>query len=123
MLLMLSAYGIKSGMGTARAEKKTISDIRARLRETIWEIPLPFIIIIGIYGGFLVVGEAAAVTALYVIVVEVFIYRDVKLSQLPEIMGRSMMLFGGILIILAASMASTNYFDRPADTIEIIRVL
>ena len=124
MLLMLSAYGIKSGMGAARAEKKTISDIRAILKETIWEIPLPFIIIIGIYGGFLVVGEAAAVTALYVIVVEVFIYRDVKLSQLPEIMGRSMMLFGGILIILAASMASTNYFidqQIPSKLFDIIK--
>ncbi len=124
MLLMLSAYGIKAGLGTARPEKNTIADIRAILRETMWEIPLPFIIIIGIYGGFLVVGEAAAVTALYVIVVEVFIYRDVKLSQLPEIMGRSMVLFGGILIILAASMASTSYFvdqQIPSKLFEIIK--
>ena len=124
MLLMLSAYGIKAGLGTARPEKNTIADIRAIVRETMWEIPLPFIIIIGIYGGFLVVGEAAAVTALYVIVVEVFIYRDVKLSQLPEIMGRSMVLFGGILIILAASMASTSYFvdqQIPSKLFEIIK--
>ncbi len=124
MLLMLSAYGIKSGLGTAREEKKTLADIRAIIKETIWEIPLPFIIIIGIYGGFLVVGEAAAVTALYVIVVEVFIYRDVKLSQLPGIMGRSMVLFGGILIILAASMASTNYFidqQIPSKLFDIIK--
>ena len=124
MLLMLSAYGIRAGLGTVRAEKLTISDSRAILRETMWEIPLPFIIIIGIYGGFLVVGEAAAVTALYVIVVEVFIYRDVKLSQLPEIMGRSMVLFGGILIILAASMASTSYFvdqQIPSKLFDIIK--
>ena len=110
MLLMLSAYGIKSGMRAARTETRKMSDLRAILKETMWEIPLPFIIVIGIYGGYLVAGEAAAVTALYVIIVEVFIYRDVKLAQLPEIMGRSMLLFGGILIILAASMASTSYF-------------
>ena len=79
------------------------------VRETIWELPLPVIILGGIYGGFLVVGEAAAVTALYVLIVEVFIYRDIPLSRVPAIMGRSMMLFGGIMVILAASMASTNF--------------
>ncbi|MEE4165316.1 MAG: TRAP transporter large permease subunit [Desulfocapsaceae bacterium] len=124
MLLMLSSYAVKSGAQAARPRKTELSDISSILRETMWEIPLPFIIIIGIYGGFLVAGEAAAVTALYVIVVEVFIYRDVSLRQLPDIMGRSMVLFGGILIILAASMASTNYFidqQIPSKLFDIIK--
>ena len=123
MLFLLSAYAVKSGVGRGTAEKKESLDAIAIVKETIWEIPLPFIIIIGIYGGFLVAGEAAAVTALYVIVVEVFIYRDIKLTQLPKIMGRSMVLFGGILVILAASMASTNYFidqQIPSKLFEII---
>ena len=123
MLFLLSAYAVKSGVGVGTAEKKESLDAIAIVKETIWEIPLPFIIIIGIYGGFLVAGEAAAVTALYVIVVEVFIYRDIKLTQLPKIMGRSMVLFGGILVILAASMASTNYFidqQIPSKLFEII---
>ena len=107
MLFALSAYAIKAG-AKINTEKESLRFF-ATLKETIWELPLPFIIIIGIYGGYLVAGEAAAVTALYVIVVEVFIYKDVKLNQLPMIMGRSMVLFGGILVILAASMASTNY--------------
>lgn len=123
MLFLLSAYAVKSGVGRGTAEKKESLDAIAIVKETIWEIPLPFIIIIGIYGGFLVAGEAAAVTALYVIVVEVFIYRDIKLTQLPKIMGRSMVLFGGILVILAASMASTNYFidqQIPSKLFEVI---
>ena len=45
----------------------------------------------------------------HVLIVEVFIYGDIKLRQIPKIMGRSMTLFGGILVILAVSMASTNY--------------
>jgi len=109
MLFLLSAYAIKSGAGVDKTRRKEPLEFLPTLKETIWELPLPFIIIIGIYGGFLVAGEAAAVTALYVVVVEVFIYRDVRLRQIPAIMGRSMVLFGGILIILAASMASTNY--------------
>ena len=123
MLFLLSAYAVKSGVSAGKAEKKETLDVGAIVKETIWEIPLPFIIIIGIYGGFFVASEAAAVTALYVIVVEVFIYRDIKVTQLPEIMGRSMVLFGGILVILAASMASTNYFidqQIPSKLFEVI---
>ncbi len=109
MLFLLSVYAVRSGAALSENKKIPLSETGRVLRETLWELPLPFIIIIGIYGGFLVAGEAAAVTALYVLVVEVFIYRDIKLSAMPKIMGRSMMLFGGILVILAASMASTNF--------------
>lgn len=108
MLILLALYAIKSG--PAQPPRVQLPARFEVLREAIWELPLPFIVIIGIYGGFLVAGEAAAVTALYVIIVEVFIYRDITIRQLPGIMARSMMLFGGIMIILAASMASTNYF-------------
>jgi C4-dicarboxylate transporter, DctM subunit len=108
MLILLCAYAFRSGVVHTREELAQQHPLRI-LRETVWELPLPFIIIIGIYGGFLVAGEAAAVTALYVLIVEVFIYGDIKLRQIPKIMGRSMTLFGGILIILAVSMASTNY--------------
>ena len=48
-------------------------------------------------------------TALYALVVEVFIYRDIPLRKLPEIVGESMTLVGGILIILACAMGLTNY--------------
>ncbi len=79
------------------------------LRGAAWEIPLPFIILGGIYGGKLTVLEAASVTALYALIVEVFIYRDVKLKKLPRITTESMTLVGGILIILGAAMGLTNF--------------
>ena len=63
----------------------------------------------GIYGGFFAISEAAAATAMYVIVVEVFIYKEIKLSQLPAIMRESMVMVGGILLILGVSLASTNF--------------
>jgi TRAP-type C4-dicarboxylate transport system permease large subunit len=63
----------------------------------------------GIYGGYFAVSEAAAVTAIYVLVVEVLIIREIKLSELPNIMREAMMLVGGILIIVGVSLASTNY--------------
>jgi tripartite ATP-independent transporter DctM subunit len=79
------------------------------IREAIWEIPLPFIVLGGIYGGYFAVSEAAAITALYVLVVEVVIYREITLKQIPVIVRESMTLVGGILVILGLSLASSNY--------------
>ena len=84
-------------------------EVGGALRESLWELPLPFVVLGGIYSGFFAVSEAAAVTALYVLVVEVFILREIKVTDLPLIMRDSMLLVGGILIILGVSLASTNY--------------
>ena len=80
----------------------------AAFRESVWEIPLPFFVLGGIYSGFFAVSEAAAATALYVLVTEVLIYREIRISQLPGIMRESMIMVGGILLILGVSLASTN---------------
>ena len=80
------------------------------IKEAAWEIPLPFIILIGIYGGFFTATEAAAVTAFYALVVEVLVYKEVHpLRQLPKVMRESMVLVGGILVILGAAMSLANY--------------
>ncbi|MFV0436715.1 MAG: TRAP transporter large permease [Desulfopila sp.] len=125
MLTLLSSYAIRQSPVTASAgNRHGRREIVAALRRGGWELVLPVIVLGGIYGGFFVAGEAAAITCLYVLVVEVFIYRDITLSALPAIMARSMMLFGGILVILAASMASTNYLvdqEVPMRLFEIIR--
>jgi C4-dicarboxylate transporter, DctM subunit len=126
MLALLVAYSMYKSPRRKKKREKTLrwQEIFAGLKETGWELLLPFIVLGGIYGGFLVAGEAAAITALYVLIVEVFIYRDIKLRQLPEIMVKSMMLFGGILVILAASMAATNFLvdqEVPMQIFEFIR--
>lgn len=109
MLLLMVGYSIITGPRRQEKKKYTRKEFIDGLRDASWELPLPFIILGGIYGGFFVASEAAAVTALYVLIVEVLIYRDIALVKLPNIMAKSMMLFGGILVILAASMASTNF--------------
>lgn len=110
MLLMLAGYS----MWTNRSIRRPLSsfsgrEIGAAIRESIWEIPLPFVVLGGIYSGFLVVSEAAAITALYVFIVEVIVHREIPWRELPRIIRSSMVLVGGILIILGLSMASTNY--------------
>ena len=110
MLIMLSGWSL----WVNRHNRKPVGDFSVRevgaaLRESIWELPLPIVVLGGIYSGFFAVSEAAAVTALYVLVVEVVILREIKLPDLPRIMRESMLLVGGILIILGVSLASTNY--------------
>jgi tripartite ATP-independent transporter DctM subunit len=79
------------------------------LRESIWELPLPIVVLGGIYSGYFAVSEAAAITAMYVLLVEVILYRDIKWRELPKIMRKSMVLVGGILIILGSALGLTNY--------------
>ena len=126
MLILLVAYSMIKGPGrrVKDAEKPTYKDMLAGLKEAAWELPLPIIVLGGIYGGFFVAGEAAAITALYVLIVEVLIYRDIAMARLPGIMVKSMVLFGGILVVLAASMATTNYLvdqQVPMHLFELIR--
>ncbi len=111
MILIVGAYSIVRSK-TFRIERKPfhLADAKIAFREAIWEIPLPFIILFGIYGGIITVNEAAAVTVVYVIVVESLIYKDLHpLRDLPRIMRESMVLVGAILIILGTAMGFTNY--------------
>lgn len=86
-----------------------ISEILSALREALWELPLPMVVLGGIYSGQFAVSEAAAITAVYVLFVEVIVYRDIRWKDLPEIMKKSMVLVGAVLIILGAAMGLTNY--------------
>jgi tripartite ATP-independent transporter DctM subunit len=93
------------------------------LKEAKWEIPLPFVVLGGIYGGYFVVSEAAAVTALYVTIVEVAVYREVTPRQLVTIMRDSMVMVGAILLILGASLAFTSFLvdaELPQRMFEIV---
>jgi len=112
MLLLLSIYCIREGrLVRTRVSRERFDrrEVMVALRESIWEIPLPVIVLGGVYSGFFAVSEAAAVTVIYVFIVEVIIYRDIPLRQVPVVMRDSMVLVGGILIILGVSLASTNY--------------
>jgi C4-dicarboxylate transporter, DctM subunit len=124
MLLLLVFYSMVKSPQRKEKVRYSSAEIIAGVREAIWEIPLPIIILGGIYGGFFVAAEAAAITALYVLIVETWVYKDISFRELPKHMGKSMMLFGGILVILAASMASTNYLvdqEVPTQLFDFIR--
>ncbi len=110
MIVLLTAYSIWSNRGqTIKVREFGRDEAKAALWSMRWEIPLPFIVLGGIYSGFFAVSEAAAVTAFYVLLVEVIIHKEVPYRQLPRVIRESMIMVGGILLILGVSLAFTNY--------------
>ena len=75
-----------------------------------WELPVFVIIPVGIFGGYLTAVEAASVMAFYVLIVEVFIQREISFREFPKVAKESMVLIGGILVIIMASLATSNFF-------------
>jgi tripartite ATP-independent transporter DctM subunit len=111
LIIVLSLYGIRTGLAAHVPRIPfTWKGVYLALKEAAWEAPLPVVVIGGIYGGFFTATEAAAVTAAYVLIVEVFIHREVKfISDLPRVIRESMILVGAILMMLGAALGVTNY--------------
>ena len=110
MIILLSFYSFSVNPKNSKSGKSfNLKKALITLKECAWEIPLPFLVLGGIYSGFFAISEAAALTALYVFIVEVVILKEIKFIDLPSLMRESMIMVGGILIVLAVSLASTNY--------------
>ena len=110
LVLLLSLYSIR--IAAAQTVPRTPFRTRAlfsAVAACAWELPLPLVVLGGIYTGYFAVSEAAAITCMYVFVVEVVILRDIRWRALPGIAKQSMVLMGGVLIILGAAMGLTSY--------------
>ncbi len=79
------------------------------LKESIWEVLLPFIILISYFGGLTTLVESAGIAVIYTLVVEVIIKRDLKLKDLSNVFLKSIPIIGGVLIILACAKG-LSYF-------------
>jgi tripartite ATP-independent transporter DctM subunit len=126
LVLVLAAYSIQQGVSLhIERQKFDIRRVWKTFKDVAWEIPLPIFIIGGIYGGYFTATEAAAVTAFYVFIVEVIVYKDLKLTtDVPRIMIESMVLVGAILMILATAMGLTSFLidqQIPQKLFELIR--
>lgn len=109
LIVVLSSYALCKGQNKNIIRQHfTFMEILKALWEAKYELPLPFLVIGGIYSGMFAVSEAAVIAAAYVLIVEMFVYREVKFKALGKISRESVMLTGGILIILGMALAVTN---------------
>ena len=115
MVLALVVFGIIHAVkNKAERELFKIKEALRSVKESIWEILFPIIILLVYFGGLTTLVESAAIAVVYVLMVEVFINRDLKIKDLPSIFLKSIPIIGGVLTILALAKGF-SYFIVDAE--------
>jgi tripartite ATP-independent transporter DctM subunit len=110
MLVALAAMGVREGFRTGTPRRSfTLGEAAGATWTAKWELLLPIVIVGSLVGGATTV-QTAALAALYTLIVQRFIQRDLAtFADLRRAMSRSVALVGGILIILAVAVGFTTY--------------
>jgi len=98
--------GFKTGAGRAPFR---LREAGAAIWIAKWEVIMPILVLVLIFGGFCTLVEASAVLVIYALIVEAFIYRDLGLRVLVTMLVKCAALVGGVLIILGVAMGLTSY--------------
>ena len=85
LMLMLAVYWRAGKLNIKPPPKASTGELLRALRESMWGLALLVIIMGGIYGGIFTPTEAAAVSAVYALVIAVFVYKDLGLKDLPHV--------------------------------------
>jgi C4-dicarboxylate transporter DctM subunit len=101
-------YGVRLGV-TAKAFD--MAELRNAISDGFWALMLPVIILGGIYSGQFTPTQAAAVSVVYAVVVELWIHRSLTLRDLPRVLSDSTVLIGSLLIIMALAQGLNKYFE------------
>jgi C4-dicarboxylate transporter, DctM subunit len=108
LIIYAVIIGVTSKVPRSKFDGK---EARAALWEAKWELVLPVFLLGGLAMGVFSPVTAAAFTAFYVLVIEVFLYKDLSLTRdLPRIVPDSMVLVGAIFVKLCAATVLTFYF-------------
>ncbi len=109
-VVMIGGWAVWQGEAQhIKRHKFNLTEIKKSIIETKGEAMIPFFILFGIFGGFTTLVETAALTVVYVFIIEVFVYKDLKSKDLRKIILDCSTLIGGVLIILGVAMGLTSY--------------
>jgi C4-dicarboxylate transporter DctM subunit len=123
-LALLAVYCVYKGVrGECSTVGVTFRGFIQAGREAVWEIFLPVVVFAGIFSGFLALSEAAAVTVFYVLVISLFVRRDIKLRQLPGIVVKTVTMVGGLIVILGAALAFNSFMVDQEVPMKILRFI
>jgi len=110
LIVLLSIYAVYVGVN--RKIPTEPFDFRKLLKEmwvVKWEAFTPVLVLLGLGTGLMELHESAAAAALYTLVVEVYIYKDLTWKKVLKVAKEAMSLAGAIIVILAMATALTNY--------------
>jgi tripartite ATP-independent transporter DctM subunit len=111
LIVLVGILGVREGLitGGRRIPFRT-SEALAALWEAKWEVMMPAVVLVSLLGGYATPVESAALAALYALVVQRFVHRDLPSTQaVVRVTGDCISLVGGVLVILAAAAGLTNY--------------
>lgn len=125
LVLAVSAYaawrGVRSGVERSRFVAR---EALTAVWQAKWEVLLPGVILVGLFGGFATLVEAAALTVLYAVVLENAVFRELSWSGIRRVALESATLIGGFMIILSVALGLTNYMiiaQLPMHVLEWVR--
>ena len=100
MMAAIPAFGGRDGIPAQTLATSWRVAVRAG-RRAFWGLLLVVIVLGGIYGGIFTPTEAAAVAAVYAAVIAVFVHRDVRVREIPEVLVRSVRVTTMLMFIVA----------------------
>ena len=104
-------YGVIRPKATAKERLKAFNEIEIKkmtfkaFKDAIWSLAVPVIILGGIYGGIITPTEAAIVACVYGIIIGLFVYKEITIKDLPEILAKSALTSGTALVLVGCATA------------------
>lgn len=93
-------------VGTAVSEKSASSEVWRSVKEGLWALMLPVLIVGGFRSGMFTPTEAGAIAAIYALFIALFIYREMKFSDLFEVLFSAAETTAVVMLLVAASAIS-----------------
>ncbi len=109
LMSIMFFYGLYKRPKSKTVERFVFKDAFESAKIAKWEIAIPLLIILSLFSGFATLVESAALLVLYVLTVELYIFKDISFKNLPKIIIDCSSLVGGVLIILGFAMGFTGY--------------
>jgi len=109
LMSIMFFYGLYMRPKNKKIEKFVFKNAYDTANVAKWEIAIPLLIIVSLFSGFATLVESAALLVLYVLTVEIYIFKDISFDKLPKIIIDCSTLVGGVLIILGFAMGFTGY--------------
>lgn len=93
--------GYKGALQTEMSKQAKNKELWLAFKDSIWALGTPIILIGGVFGGIFTPTESAVVAVVYAIIVGLFIYKDMKLKDLPIVILGSAKTAAKIMFIIA----------------------
>ncbi len=98
--LMIPVYIISVKRNYPKGERQPIKAIWKSFTGAFWALLMTFIILYGILGGFFTPTEASIIAVLYAFVIGIFVYKELPVKKIPEIMLSSMTATASIMLLV-----------------------